>query len=85
MNHAAAVRVAECAGNVPGDLDRLVEGKLSLSPQPGAERLPVDAGHDVVEQAVRDTGVEHGNDARVLQLGGEGDLTQEALGAHSRA
>ncbi len=44
------------------------------------ERLALDEGHDVVEQAAGLTGVDEAEDMGVLEVGGDPDLGEEALG-----
>ena len=71
-----------------GDLDRqahgLVHRQLLLAADAVAERLALDEGHGepqvpVVDQAAGLAGIEQRQDVRVLQMGGDPDLTQEAI------
>ncbi len=57
------------------------DGELLLAVQPVAQRLALDEGHDVEQVAVGLARVEERQDVRVLEIGGELDLGQEALGA----
>ena len=55
--------------------------ELLLAVEPVAQRLALDEGHDVEEVAVGLARVEQRQDVRVLEVGRELDLGQEALGA----
>jgi hypothetical protein len=59
--------------------DSLRDRQLPFAGQLGAERLALDEGHGVVQQVAGPTGSEQGDDVRMLELGGELDLTAEAL------
>ncbi len=50
VNDAVGVSVARRIGDLAGDLKRIVDGKLLLAVEPGAQGLAVDQGHDVIEQ-----------------------------------
>ena len=82
------MRVAERLGDLARDLQRVLERQLLLRAQPVAQRFALDVRHDVVEQPPATVGggldhaaVEEGQDVRMVELGGDGDLAQEPLGA----
>ena len=84
VHDAVRVGVRERVAHVAQDPHRLADRQLVLLHEPGAQRLPLHAGHDVVEEvAVRARG-EQRNDMGMLQLGGELDLALEPLRAHAR-
>src|SRR5207249_1664475 len=53
---------------------------LPLAAQALAQRLPLDQRHHVVEQPVGVAGIIERQDVRMMQAGGDLDLTEEALG-----
>ncbi len=67
-----------------GDAQGFVHGKLLLPADAVGQRLALDVGHHVEEEAVGLTGVEEGKDVGVLQVRGGLDLGEEALGADDR-
>ncbi len=77
------VRVSERerCGDFADDTDSELEWELPLVVEPLAQRLAFDEGHHVVEAAARLTGVEQGQDVRVVQPGSDADLAEESLGA----
>ena len=81
VDHALAVGVVERGGDLAREPERLLDRKLPLADQPGAERFAGDERHHVVEQAVGLARVEQSQDVRVLQVGGDLDLGQEPLAA----
>ena len=81
MDDALAVGVVERGGDLPREPERLVHRELPLAGQPGAQRFAGDVRHDVVEQAVGLARVDQSEDVRVLEVGGDLDLGQEALAA----
>ena len=81
MNDPVLVGIRQRVEDFPGDPDRIVDPELGLAVEPGPEGLAVDEGHDVEEEAIRRAAVEEGQDVRVLQRGGGGDLLDEPLGA----
>jgi hypothetical protein len=81
VDHAVPVGVVERRGHLARDADGLVHRKLLLAVQPVAERLALDVRHDVEQERVGLARVEQRQDVRVLEIGGELDLGQEALGA----
>ena len=70
MDHAVAVGVGERVGDVAEDAHRVADRQLALRGEPVAERLALDVGHDVVEEAV---GL-----ARVVAAAGCGDAAGPA-------
>ena len=82
MDDAPLVRGMECVGDGDGDPDGLVDGELPFAIDPVPQRLALDVGHDVEEEAVRLARIEEGQDVGMLQVGRGLDLRQEALRAH---
>ena len=87
MDDALLVRVIEGAGGFGGDAERVVERKPVFPAEPVAERFPLDEGHGEPELRLVGfepghlAGIQHGQDVRMLEAGGELDLTLEPLGA----
>ena len=81
MDDALAVGVVEGVGDSRGDAHRLVDRSWVSRSSLLAQRLALDEGHDVVEEAVRRARVEQRQDVRVRERGGGLDLGDEALGA----
>ena len=59
MDDAPAMRMAERAGHLPGEQERVVDGQLLLARDPLPERLPPNVGHRVPEAARQLARVEH--------------------------
>ena len=74
------VRVGERVRDLARDHERVVHRQPGLAPEPVAQGLALDVGHDVVEEAVGLARVVQGKDVRVGQAGGDLDLAHEALG-----
>ena len=81
MDDLAFVGVVQRFGRLPHDPEGVLDGELVLPDQPVAERLPLDERHDIVKEAVGHPRVVQAEDVGVLELGGDPDLAQEALGA----
>ena len=81
VDHPAAMRIVERAGDLVGDPDRVGDRQLLLARQPVAERLPVDVRHDVEEKGVGRPRIEERQDVRMLQVRRGLDLGEEPLGA----
>ena len=73
------VGVVQRAGRFPPDLEGHVHRELPLAADPVAEALALDEGHGEPQPAGGLARVQHGEDVRVLQPGGEADLALEAL------
>ena len=88
VNDPAGMGIAKRLGDLARHLEGVVERQLLLALHAVAEGLPRDVGHDVVEQPPAIVGggldhaaVEEGQDVRMVELGGDGDLAEEPLGA----
>ena len=81
MDDALAMGVVERGGDFPREPQGLVHRELLLALQARAQRFAGDVGHDVVEQAVGLARVDQPEDVRVLEVGGDLDLAEEALAA----
>src|SRR6185503_16881654 len=80
MDEVELMRISERFGDVARDRECTLEGQRSLASNEGGEVLALDEGHGVIEQRVAGlSGAEHGDDARVVELGGDLDLALEAL------
>jgi len=79
MDDAVLVGVVQRAGGLPADLEGHIHGKLPLAANPVAEALALDEGHGEPQPAGDLARVQHGEDVRVLQPGGEADLALESL------
>jgi hypothetical protein len=84
VDEAPAVRVGESFGNIPCDLDRVIDGELALTRQALAQRFSLEVGHYVVKQSISLTGIMQRQDVRVREPGGGGDFAKEPLDAHGR-
>ena len=81
VDDAVAMGVVEGAGDFLREADGILDRELLFAGEPIAEGLALDEGHDVEELAVGAAAVEQGQDVGVLEIGGELDLLEEALGA----
>ena len=84
VHHAALVRVGQCARHVAQHADGLAHRQCAVAREPVAQRQPLDEGHGVVRQA---GGIAHGderNDIRLLERGGELDLSLEPFSTDPR-
>jgi hypothetical protein len=81
VDHALRVGVGQRLRRFAGDPDGLVDGKLLLAVEPGAERLALHERHDVVQEPVGLARVVEAEDVGVLEVGREPDLPEEPVGA----
>ena len=79
------VGVLQRAGGLVGDAERRLHRELPLTTQAVSQRLTLHEGHCVQELARPFTGVEHGQDIRVLKTGGRADLASKSLGLECRS
>ncbi len=79
MGGAEGVRHFAC------DLQGILNGKLFLPVQPIPEGFALDVGHDVIKETASFPRVVKRQDMRVMQLGGDLDLTQKPFGAEGRS
>ncbi len=84
MDDALPMRVVEGRGDLPGYLQRFVQGELLLALELIAQRLALDVGHDVIEEAFGLPGVVERQNVGVTELRGDPDLAQEPLGPEYR-
>jgi hypothetical protein len=80
VDDAVRVGVLERARRLPGEPHRLLDGKLVVAREAVAERLALDEGHDVVEEAVGGAGIVDREDVRMLQPRRHLDLAEEPVG-----
>ena len=73
------MRVVERLGDVGGEAHGFVDRELLLPLEALPQRFAFHIGHHVVDQAAGLAGIEQRQDMRVLQVGGDPDLTQEAI------
>ena len=76
----------EGVGDLQGEPDGVVEGELLLPVDPRPQRLALDVGHDVVEDAgaVGELSrVEERQDVGMMEVGRDVDLAEEPLGAEA--
>jgi hypothetical protein len=85
VDHAVLVRVVERFRDGDRDAHRLLHRELLLALEPGAERFALHVRHHVPQQAARLAGVEQRQQVRVLEVGGDADLREEALTAEHGA
>src|SRR5262245_51077549 len=81
MDHAAAMRVVERAGDRRRELHCFVHGQLLLSLEARAKALALDVRHHVEQQITGDTRVEQRQQVRMLQVRGDLDLRLKAVDA----
>jgi len=75
MDDALLVRIAERASNCLHYRNHIRNRELTFSLESLAERFPLDVGHSVIEGAPGLTGVVQRKDVRVVEPGGDFDLT----------
>src|SRR5829696_6103222 len=73
------MRVIERAGDCRPYAHRLVDWELLLACEPSAQRLAGDEWHDVKQQTVRFARIEERKKIRMLQIGRDANLAEEAL------
>ena len=83
MNDVIAVGVVESAGDSASDSEGFLESQLSLAVHPVAERLPLDVGHNVKQEAAGIAGIEERKYVGVIEPRGEPDLAQKTIRAYS--
>ena len=81
MHDTLSMRVVERRRDLPRDVERLVEVKLPLAIELGAQRFAADERHHVVQKPVRRPGVDQGEDVRMIEPRADADLVQEPLAA----
>jgi hypothetical protein len=80
VHHAVAMGVVERIGHLARDPHDVVQRQLPFSIDALAQRPTRHVRHDVVQTAVRLTGIEYGQHVRVGQLARDVDFPEEALG-----
>jgi hypothetical protein len=78
----ALVRVAERTHDFGRDGQRMTHAKPLFPRESLGESLAVEKRHDVVQHAVRFTGVDEGKDVRMLKPCRDGNLAEETLSSH---
>jgi hypothetical protein len=68
-------------GDFPGDLESVLERELLLPPDSIPEGLPLDIGHDVIQEAVGGARVVQWQDVGMLKARLDADFAEEPLGA----
>src|SRR5437879_1708577 len=71
--------VSECARDLTGDANGLLDRELFLMGDPVAQRLALDERHDVIEKAVGFPRVDEPEDVRMLKMRSDLDLFQETV------
>ncbi len=84
MKHVVRVGIRQCVGDFLRDLDRVTQRELLFPANQVAEAFPCHIRHDVIEEAVGDTGVVQREDVRVLKPSLNADFAEESLGAERR-
>lgn len=84
VHDAARMRFGERVGDLADDANDVGDGQLMLLREPRSERSAVDEGHDVVEEALRFTRIDEGQNVRVLQPGRDLHFSEETLVAERR-
>ncbi len=82
VHHAPLVRIVQRGGELARDVERRIDRELPLPGQPLPQRLALDVGHHVVEEAFGLARIVQREDVRVLELRRGLDLGEEALLAH---
>ncbi len=75
--------ICERVHHVAEDPHRLPDRELVVVREPGAQRLALNVGHDVVQQVTRGPRGEERHDVGVLELGREVDLALEAVDTYA--
>ena len=79
------VRVLKRLRGLSGNANRVRYRQLRLPREPVAQRLTLNEGHREPEPPRALTGIEHGEDVRMLEPRGEPNLALKALGAERAA
>ena len=78
MDHALLVGVIERARDLPRNRDRFFDAELPFPVELGAQRFAAHVGLHVPEVFVCFAGVDQREDVRVIELGGDLHLIEEA-------
>ena len=79
------MRVLKCLRSLSSDAERVRNRQLRLPREPVAQRFSFHEGHREPEPPRALTGIEHGEDVRMLQSRGEPNLALKALGSERAA
>ena len=79
MDDAVLVGVREGVGHLAEDAHHVGDGQLADPVDPGPQRLAVDVGHDVEEEAVAGARVVQRQDVGMGEARGDFDLAEEAV------
>ncbi len=80
VDDLAFVGVLQRLSRLADDAERVLDGKLVFPDEPVANRLALDEGHHIVEEAVGHPGVVQAEDVGVLELGSDADFAEETVG-----
>jgi len=81
MHDALAMRVIERSRDLLCDANRLGDRQLLLARQARAQRLAAHIRDDVEEEVIGGAGIDQREDVRMVEPGGNGDLTEKPLRA----
>ena len=82
--HALGMSIPQRIGYALGDCDGFFDWELAVPDQLLPQRLALDVGHDVVQEAVGFTGVDQCQDVGMIELGRDLDFVEEPLGPNDR-
>jgi hypothetical protein len=83
VHDSLVVRVAEGVGDLSSKSQRILNRQLAFFDQPLAKRFTIDVGHGVPQLAGGFARVVDGEYVRMLQAGGESDLSLKPLRSQS--
>ena len=85
VHNAVLVCAIQGFSDFPGDPNCVLDWQLTFPPQPIPQALAFDVRHGVPQALASFTGVEHGQDVRVVEPGREADFPEEPLWAERSA
>ena len=84
MNDALGVGEAERGGDLPRDVERVVDREPPLARESLPKRFAVDERHDVIQEVAGRAGVVQRKDVRVIQACRGIDLAKKTIGSYAR-